>query len=331
MKSNFFAASNSTRGFVSYYHQVFGDCRRIYVIKGGPGTGKSRFMEELARGRTAKRYYCSSDPESLDGIIVGDVAVIDGTAPHVWEPKLVGAKEEILNLGDFWNSSALEKRREEIVSLSTLKAHAYEDAYAYLAAIGENEKATARVLEELIDGEKLQRAALRLLRGVKAGSGKRRIGLCRAISMKGLWRLDTYESADEVVYLQDYLGSGHLMLGAIESICTARGVDTVVSPCPLFPERLDALYLPTVGKSFVLQEEGEGLSMKRFFKSSLREARPRLRHGRAVRETLLSMAVDSLKGASEAHFALEQIYSGAMDFGKKEAYTEEIRHRLFDC
>ena len=43
-----FAASNSAHGFHSYYAEFFDDAEvdRVFVIKGGPGTGKSRFMRE---------------------------------------------------------------------------------------------------------------------------------------------------------------------------------------------------------------------------------------------------------------------------------------------
>ncbi len=331
MKQEFFAASNSVRGFVSYYREVFGDCRRIYVVKGGPGTGKSRFMADLAKGKAAKRYYCSSDPSSLDGVIIGDVAILDGTAPHVWEPRLVGACEEILNLGAFWDAARLEERRGEIEELMQAKNQAYEQAYAALRALGECETASSAQLNACIDRDKLNRAALRLLRGVKGGNGRRGIGLCRAISMTGCGYLDSYESANDVVYISEHLGSGHLLLARLEEICRSRGVDILASPSPLFPRRLDALYLPAVGKSFVLLEDGDGIPMKRFFGGGLKDERPHLRRAASLRTSLLEVALERLARARVAHFALENIYSGAMDFAKKQAYTEEIRYRLFGC
>ena len=45
-KNAYFAASNSTKGFVSYYEEIFQNARigHVWAIKGGPGTGKSRFL-----------------------------------------------------------------------------------------------------------------------------------------------------------------------------------------------------------------------------------------------------------------------------------------------
>ena len=36
----YFAAANTGKGFVSYYDEIFGKCKRIDIIKGGSGTGK---------------------------------------------------------------------------------------------------------------------------------------------------------------------------------------------------------------------------------------------------------------------------------------------------
>ena len=109
-----FAASNSCEGFRNYYNEIFTDTSvdRLYVIKGGPGTGKSHFMRVVARrarerGYTVTEYLCSSDPASLDGLLLSKagcatLGLLDGTPPHVREPAVPGARDEIVNLGAFW-------------------------------------------------------------------------------------------------------------------------------------------------------------------------------------------------------------------------------------
>ena len=100
----YFAASNSAEGFFSYYEGCFGGAEidRLYAIKGGPGTGKSHFLRTvestlLGEGWRSEQILCSSDPDSLDGLILWNgtrrIALLDATAPHVWEPRLVGARE----------------------------------------------------------------------------------------------------------------------------------------------------------------------------------------------------------------------------------------------
>lgn len=114
----YFAASNSAGGFYSDYSAVFDRARirRLFAVKGGPGTGKSRFLREVALcgervGYRCEYIYCSSDPDSLDGIILSrgedGIALLDATAPHVYEPSRPGFREEIVNLGAFWDAGRL--------------------------------------------------------------------------------------------------------------------------------------------------------------------------------------------------------------------------------
>jgi len=104
---SFFAASNSRRGFQSYYESCFRHrVDRLICIKGGPGTGKSTLMRHVAneaerRGWRAEYYYCSSDADSLDAVLLfgkgRSLGLVDATLPHTFEPGLPGAEEEILD------------------------------------------------------------------------------------------------------------------------------------------------------------------------------------------------------------------------------------------
>ena len=87
MKDQFFAAANTGRGFESDFPEIFSPekFKRIYIIKGGPGTGKSTFMKKLGveaerRGLSPEYYFCSSDVASLDGVVIPEkrAAVLDG-------------------------------------------------------------------------------------------------------------------------------------------------------------------------------------------------------------------------------------------------------------
>ena len=130
MKEKYFAASNSSEGFCSYYDEVFNPEKlyKIYVIKGGSGTGKAFFMKEIAKaaelyGFSVRYIYCSSDAQSLDGIIINEqkIAVLDGTSPHVYEPKYIGAVEVFVNLAEFLDEKILTASRKIIRQIITQK------------------------------------------------------------------------------------------------------------------------------------------------------------------------------------------------------------------
>lgn len=92
-KIDFFLGANSPQGFASYFDELSDINRgyRSYIIKGGPGSGKSSMMKHtipvLENDNTLiERIHCSSDPNSLDGVIFYDskISIVDGTAPHAW-------------------------------------------------------------------------------------------------------------------------------------------------------------------------------------------------------------------------------------------------------
>ncbi|MBQ2242394.1 MAG: AAA family ATPase, partial [Clostridia bacterium] len=131
----FFAASNTEAGFVSYFAENFRRrADRCYIIKGGPGTGKSRLMREMGEawenaGAEVEYYYCSSDPLSLDGLYVNcfgeGIAVMDGTAPHSEDIVNAGMVDNIIDLGRFWDAKILRERRKEISAFGEEKKRAY--------------------------------------------------------------------------------------------------------------------------------------------------------------------------------------------------------------
>ena len=142
----YFLAANSCEGFVSSFTDSFSakDGWRAFIIKGGPGTGKSSFMKFLAAKANEKKIrtelcFCSSDPNSLDAVIFPEkkVIVLDGTAPHTLDPLYPGVCEKILNFGDFWFEKSFLENREEIIALTDENKSLHRTAARYLWAAGE--------------------------------------------------------------------------------------------------------------------------------------------------------------------------------------------------
>ncbi|WP_027398171.1 nSTAND3 domain-containing NTPase [Anaerovorax odorimutans] len=87
-----YPGNNTPEGFFSYYNYILSqrEADKIICIKGGPGVGKSTFMKKIAEELLEDGYnidfmHCSSDNNSLDGIVLRDkkIAMVDGTSPHV--------------------------------------------------------------------------------------------------------------------------------------------------------------------------------------------------------------------------------------------------------
>ncbi len=343
IQERYFAASNSERGFVNYFPQIFGEgrCRRLYVVKGGPGTGKSCFMRQVAHGaeqhgHKVTYYYCSSDPDSLDGIWLREmgVAMIDGTAPHAWEPTLIGAFEQTVNLGDFWDAERLAERRESIEALGRAKSAAYREAYEYLAAYGRMIAATEARRREAVNMEKMERAAERFLKqqtGLSAEGYAREIALCDSFGMSGRVRFDTYErEATQLYTLEDRCDTAYLFMDAIHAACRTRGVRVRLSYHPILPGRIDAMTFPDNGTTLVTHSaEGDRIHMRRFVKEDGRGLRGRIKERMALADAALACASEALSEVRRYHFALEQLYGDTMDFEAKQSFTERFCAKLF--
>ena len=95
----YYLGANAPTGFYSLYSQLIDPegARDVRILKGGPGCGKSTLMRQVgaameAAGLTVEYIRCSGDPDSLDAVVVPALgaAVVDGTAPHVVEPRYPG-------------------------------------------------------------------------------------------------------------------------------------------------------------------------------------------------------------------------------------------------
>lgn len=90
-KVQYFLGANTAQGFFSLYDELIDESKAtaFYVLKGGPGCGKSTLMRKVgekmeALGFGVEYILCSGDPGSLDGILIPEkaVAIMDGTAPQ---------------------------------------------------------------------------------------------------------------------------------------------------------------------------------------------------------------------------------------------------------
>ncbi len=69
MNREYFLGGNTTEGFFSYYEYLADaeEFNKTYIIKGGPGTGKSTTMKAVGKwgeehGFDVDYVHCSSDP-----------------------------------------------------------------------------------------------------------------------------------------------------------------------------------------------------------------------------------------------------------------------------
>lgn len=133
---NYYAGGNTAKGFYNLFESNMQGLENIYLLKGGPGTGKSSMIKKLAdawveQGYSIEQIHCSSDNDSLDGLIIPALqfGIFDATAPHVLEPKAAGAIEQYVNLGVALDPTKLKENKDEIIALQTKISTAFQTAY----------------------------------------------------------------------------------------------------------------------------------------------------------------------------------------------------------
>ena len=138
--TEYFLGGNTAKGFFSLYDDFCaGEEDFLWILKGGPGCGKSSFMRRI--GKAAEQSYldveyvrCSGDPSSVDGVYIPawKTGYVDGTAPHVIEPMLPGAKGLYVDLGRYYDRKALTEKRAQLQALTAGYKAQYTLAYEAL-------------------------------------------------------------------------------------------------------------------------------------------------------------------------------------------------------
>lgn len=342
-EKRYFAAANSCNGFVSFFDDIYKNVNRLYIIKGGPGTGKSKLMRDIAneacnKDYTVEYFYCSSDPYSLDGIIITDLnlGVVDGTAPHIRDPKFPGICEEIVNVGDFWKLNSLNAKRDIIREIINKKADLYESTYHYLAAADEVDCQIKSLTRNAIDYDKMTAAVKRLTKNIKSGSGYRKeIRILDAISVEGEVNLPTfYDVAEHNYIIHDNYNTAYIILRELLCMAKIKNQPAYVSYSPLNPEFETALYLPELSMSFTLSNDygadDKIINMERFVDSDyIKQHKNKIKFGRRCYKALIEGALEYLSEIKELHTELEAIYTAAMDFKRKEDFTKKLLIKMF--
>lgn len=343
-KKSYFAAANGYSGFRSYFNSIFNPDRyeKIYILKGGPGTGKSTLMKkclydfnDVCDSREA--IFCSSDTASLDGIILekGDkrVAVIDGTAPHMTDPKYPGETEVIINLLDDFNSVLLKNNSDKIKNLTFQKQSCYKNAYASLSVAGKlheyiEDEITTRYKKS--DSERINA----LLSTINRGDSQIQTRLVSAFGKGGFELLDTVESTvKKVHYVVGIYGSEYVFTSHIKRALDAMEADYIHLPSVIDGRRSFGFIFPEVSEAIIINNTGRP-SANEVIDSSLyltdmgSKSCERLDFLWKEREIFLWSSTDEFKKASDAHFALEKIYSSAVDFRPHEVIYEKIKNEI---
>lgn len=345
-----FLGANTPQGFSSLFDELYNPYRdsKAYLIKGGPGTGKSSFMKKIysaARelGYDTERVYCSSDNTSLDALKIEELSfcVADATAPHIIEPRFPGACENIINMGQFWNEEALFQKREQIKTLSIENSIFHRRADKFLSAAGsvieENEKyARENILLDKIESFALRFASREFPKRNTGKPGRKMRRYISAVTPSGLVFFDetVRNLSGRVIGLEDEYGEvSALLTQRLGELAARNGYDVIFCLCPLRKGESEHIIIPQADISIVTIRSNHKISLefdrvihaKRFYASSqIKENKNKLSWSKKVCNELIDEAVFYLSKAKQTHDELEKCYIDTMDFEKAEIFEREF-------
>lgn len=346
MVEKYFLGSFSPQGFRSDFGKIISqkDYKTI-ILKGGAGTGKSSLMKAVSKHFCDKdrvlEFYCSSDPNSLDAVVLNDKKqiIVDGTAPHVFDPIFPAVKEKILNLGEFWNEKELLKNKNEIIFTTSEHKKLMERTKRYVLAMSSIFADTYSIASDAILKEKLDGFVERLTKKLALKRKKVTPTLhfrqLSALTPLGyITQTDTLKDYECFVLNDSFFAGGDLILKSLTEVFLSKGYDVVTSYTILFAEPVcEHILVPELKLGFLSStpltnlhiENAKIINIHRFYdKAFLSSRKSRLKLNKKACAELVTEASQTMHNALLVHNKLEEYYISAMNFTKMDSLTKEI-------
>jgi Cdc6-like AAA superfamily ATPase len=352
---NYFAGGNTARGFHSLYESNLQGLERLFILKGGPGTGKSSLMKKIGhqwveRGFDIEFLHCSSDNDSVDGVLIPTlkVGVVDGTAPHIIEPTAPGAVEEYINLGSAWDKQTLKLQKTLIQSLTTQISRAFQNAYATFKEALEIHDDWEKIYISNMDFKKADQLTTKL---IEKFFGKMRLNKQAEIRHRFLGAATPKGPVDFVPNLTEEIskryfikgrpGSGKsTLLKKLAAAAEERGIDVEVYHCGFDPHSLDMVIFRELGiaifdstaphEYFPSRDGDEIIDMYELLITPGTDEiyADTIKNIAAKYKAKMEQAISYLARAKQLHDKLETIYVSAMDFSKVEKIQVQIEEEI---
>jgi hypothetical protein len=270
-----------------------------------------------------------------------NVALLDGTAPHVVDPKNPGAVDEILNLGEYWNESGLVKDKYDIINYNKQVKMRFYSAYRYLMAAREMQDDIEVIIGEGVDQEKLNKLKIKLRNELVDGvntinkvPGTRHL-FDSAITPDGLVDyIDTIILGNYICYyLKDGIGTASTeILSYLAKEYNLKGYSVELYHQPLNPDRLQTLVVDKLKIAVTINPKMEERAYQIIDLDAVIDAdkyedkAELLAKDRMIYSLMLDEGVRRIKLAKLLHDEMEKSYVGSMDF----VGVTELRNKVVD-
>ncbi|MDO5558163.1 MAG: ATPase [Oscillospiraceae bacterium] len=346
MKQSYYLGGTSPTGFKSkFIRQIRKPDYYTYMLKGGPGTGKSTLMKKIANefdDDECELYYCSSDTKSLDAVVLTKkkIIVVDATAPHVFDPEIPGVSQEIINLGSFWNRDLLSSHDAAVRYYFEENAKYHAKAKRYVQAFASLNSNIYSIAENAVNKNKLDAFISRLTSKLfpKPNNEKSPCSIdYKQLSALTSFGYQTQEIADfyTVYTLNDdyFAGSDYFLRKIAERACEC-GLSITISESNMLNDTIfEHALIPELGIAFISSnffndrksENSPEINFSRFYdKSALSLKKTHLSFDKKAVTELCSEAAEAIDTALRIHDELEKFYIESLDINKLNEFTENL-------
>lgn len=354
---HYFADGNTAKGSYSLFDTNFSELDRVFILKGGPGNGKSTLIKNIAKGFNEQGYdveyiHSTSDANSLDGIILSTakIAIVDGTAPHILEPKVAGAVEEYVNLGIAWNQKLLVSQKDKIKHLIEQKETHYARAYdAFSEALAIHDEWESIYITNM-EYEKLdsltEELKVRFFQDIELNKATNvRHRFLGAATPNGAidYVPNLTEGLRKRYFLKGRPGSGKsTLLKKLAATAESKGFDVEIYHCGFDPNSLDmlifrelgiAIFDSTAPHEYFPNREGDEIidlyhiaifpATDEIYEEQISDIASRYREK-------MNEGTANLTEAKEIHGKLRRIYREATDFNIIEKIQNDIEKTILE-
>ena len=324
---NYFASGITGSGFVNFFEFINNKNKpgMLYILKGGPGTGKSTLLKKIGKhfsekGEAVECFYCSSDPLSLDGVRISkrNIAIVDGTAPHVYEPQMPAVNETVINLLPFI-SNGVNKQKNQLNKLINKKAFYYKLLYPAVSAAALLYESNLKIFEAQSSEDEIEKETKKVLNSLNLCNNKER-GFSRKFFLNTIANGMGYGFTDVNSYKNTLTISGnnyfcYAVLSALNLALNKAGYNTICFCNTLLPNNIESVYIQQL-KTFI--------SAKPNSNNLKKETAKIINFNNKQINVLKTQAAQLLSLTRRAHNSIEKIYYKHVNFCAINQLTAQL-------
>lgn len=332
--NRYFLAANGFSGFRSCFDGVINSekLKKLYLIKGGSGVGKSTLMRGISShfseaGYSVEEILCSSDPKSLDGVKInsddGYILLIDGTSPHEYDMKYPAVRDYTVDLSRHIDDKCIALKREKVVLIMKQKKKQYDFAYKNLHLAGIAYKAIRDAALPYARRTEIENLAKKLFQKISDRNAEIKYTAYSAFCKDGYISLDTSDREFERVYYFDMGYKSQILFSLLIDEIKKRSLEITIFPSPFSDDIVDGFSVDG-GTLFKMRESAPTYKADCYFDEYEDYDEEMIRDAEKIYNLALSAAEGALKRAFENHAELEEIYGNHMNFEKNHLLSEEL-------